>query len=80
MNETLTIRLPRAQRQALRARASATGRTESEVVRELISGQLQQRGTIGDRAGRHLGRLSFAPTEGDNDPWRASLRRMNHRA
>jgi plasmid stability protein len=80
MTETLTIRLPTAQRQALRARAAATGRTESELVRELIAGQLQRKGTVGERAGRHLGRLNFEPAARDDDPWRAHLRRMNARA
>lgn len=79
MTETLTIRLPVAQRKALRARAAATGKTESALVRELIAGQLQRKGTLGERAGRHFGRLDFAPAPGDGDPWRAHLRRMNSR-
>ncbi len=79
MNETLTIRLDAAQRQALRARAAAMGQTESEVVRNLIAGQLQRNGTVGERAGRHFGRLDFAPASGDGDPWRAHLRRANTR-
>jgi plasmid stability protein len=79
MTETLTIRLPAAQRKALRARAAAAGRTESDLVRELIAGQLQEKGTLGERAGRHLGRLNFAPAAQDGDPWRAHLRRMNTR-
>ena len=49
MTATLTIRLPAAQRKALRARAAATGKTESELVRELIEGQLQRKGTVGGR-------------------------------
>ena len=61
MTATLTIRLPIALRQALRARAAATGKTESELVRELIAGHLQRKGTVGERAGRHFGRLDFAP-------------------
>ena len=79
MTGTLTIRLPTAQRKALRARATATGKTESELVRELIAGQLQRKGTLGERAGRHLGRLDFAPASVDRDPWRARLRKMNTR-
>jgi hypothetical protein len=80
MTETLTIRLPAVQRKALRARAAATGKTESELVRELISGQLLKQGTVGERAGRHFGRLDFAPASLDRDPWRAHLRRMNSRS
>ena len=79
MTATLTIRLPLAQRKVLRARAAATGLSESAVVRELIAGQLQDRGTVRERAGRHLGRLDFAPGAVDRDPWRAHLRRMNAR-
>ncbi len=79
MNATLTIRLDTRHRKALRARAAAAGKTESEVVRDLIEGQMQRKGTVGERAGRHFGRLDFAPAAGDGDPWRAHLRRMNAR-
>ena len=79
MTETLTIRLPAAQRKALRARAAATGKTESELVRRLIDEQLRRQGTVGERAGRYFGRLDFAPSSLDRDPWRAHLRRMNFR-
>ena len=79
MTETLTIRLPAAQRKALRARAAAIGRTESELVRELINLQLRAKGTLGERAGHYLGRLDFEPAALDRDPWRVHLRRMNSR-
>lgn len=79
MSETLTIRLPSAQRKALRVRAAATGKTESEIVRELITGLQQKKGALRERAGRHFGRLDFAPAAGDSDPWRAHLRKMNVR-
>jgi plasmid stability protein len=79
MTETLTIRLPAAQCKALRARAAAAGRTESALVRELIDLQLRAKGTLGERAGRYLGRLDFEPASLDRDPWRAHLRRMNSR-
>jgi hypothetical protein len=49
-------------------------------VRELIDGQMQKRGTVGERAGSYLGRLDFAPGSGDSDPWRTHLRRTNTRA
>jgi len=80
MTETLTIRLDVKQRKALRARAAAAGKTESEIVRDLIEGQLQKRGTLGERAGRYLGHLDFEPASLDRDPWRAHLRRMNARS
>ena len=80
MNETITIRLDAKQRRALRDRAAAEGKSESEVVRDLIDGQLQKRGTLGERAGRNLGVLDFAPGSADSDPWRAHLRRTNTRS
>jgi plasmid stability protein len=79
MTQTLTIRLPAAQRKALRARAAAAGRTESALVRELIDRQLHAKGPLGERAGRYLGRLDFEPNSQDRDLWRARLRRMNSR-
>ncbi len=79
MTETLTIRLPSAQRKVLRVRAAATGKTESEIVRELIAGLQHQPGSLRERAGRHFGRLDFAPASGDSDPWRAHQRKMNVR-
>ncbi len=80
MSETLTIRLPSAQRKALRARAAATGKTESEIVRDFIGRQLQDKGALGERAGRHFGRLDFTPAPADGDPWCAHLRKMNVRS
>ena len=80
MKKTLTIRLFAAQRKALRARATAAGKTESELVRELLDTQLRAKGTLGERAGRYLGRLDFAPASLVSDPWRAHLCQMNSRA
>lgn len=77
MTKTLTIRLPATQRKALRARAAATGKTESDLVRELIDVWLRAKGTLGERAGRYFGRLDFDPVSLDADPWRARLRRRN---
>ena len=79
VTETLTIRLPAAQRKALRARAAATGKSESELVRELIDTKLRPKGSLGERAGHYLGRLDFDPGTPDRDPWRAHLRRTNSR-
>lgn len=79
MTETLTIRLAAAQRKALRARAAARGKTESELVRDLIAGQLQEKSPLSERAGRHLGRLDFDSVGLDSDRWRAQLRKVNTR-
>jgi len=40
MTEALTIRLPAEQRRALRVRAAATKKSESQVVRDLAHGRL----------------------------------------
>jgi len=80
MTETLTIRLPAAHRRILRARADATGKTESQVVRDLLETHLAARGTIAERAGRFFGRLEIEPAERDRDAWRAHLHRANWRA
>jgi hypothetical protein len=79
VTETLTIRLDRRQRQALRARAMAEGRTESDIVRELLDRQLNAAGSVGTRAARHIGRLDFDTATAERDPWRAHLRRANVR-
>ena len=42
METTLTIRLPKRQREALKRRAAAEKRTESALVRELIDREMQR--------------------------------------
>lgn len=79
MNESLTIRLTSTQRRALRARAKASGQTESEVVRGVIERELQGKGTVGQRAGHLFGRLDFDPAAFDSDARRAHIRTMNVR-
>ena len=78
MTETLTIRLEAAQRRALRARAAGAGKTESQLVREFISNELQDGEPLGKRAGEFFGCLDFS-TAGGRDPWRAHLEAMNRR-
>jgi hypothetical protein len=79
MKKALTIRLGAAQRKALRSCATATGKTESNVVRELFAIQLRAKVILGERAGHYLGQLDFEPASLDRDPWRAHLRRMTCR-
>jgi plasmid stability protein len=79
MTETLTIRLPAEQRRALRARAAATGKSESQVVRDLLETQLSGTETVGERAGRFFGKVEIDPADADRDPWRLHLRRANTR-
>lgn len=80
MTASLTIRLPLPQRRLLRAHAAASGKTESELVRDLIAARLGPGSTVAERAGRYFGRLDFDPAGLDADPWRAHLRRSNIRA
>jgi plasmid stability protein len=79
MTETLTIRLPAAQRRNLRARAAAAGKTESEVVREMLDQHLQAKAPLRERAGRFIGQLDFDPAASTPDAWRSHLQRMNTR-
>jgi len=60
VKKTLTIRRGAAQRKALHSCATAAGKTESKVVCGLPAIQLRANGTLGERAGRHLGQLDFA--------------------
>jgi predicted transcriptional regulator len=42
MSSTLTIRLPAAQRDALKRRASALNKTESALIRELVEREVSE--------------------------------------
>ncbi len=79
MTGSLTIRLSAAQRRALRARAAAAGKTESEIVREMLDRDLRTAGTLGERIGKYLGCLNVSPAAKDRDAWREHIRRNNWR-
>lgn len=79
MTETLTVRLSPSQRKALRARATATGKTESEIVRAAVDRELKSMGPLGERIGKYIGSLDVDPKVQDRDSWRAHLRRANWR-
>jgi hypothetical protein len=76
MDTTLTIRLPASQRRALSSKAAATGKTESEIVRELIAIELAEQ-TVGERAGALFGCLSLPRDPAG--PWRQTIRARNWR-
>jgi hypothetical protein len=78
MNTTLTIRLPASQRRALSSKAAAAGKTESEIVRDLIERELAEQ-TVGERAGALFGCLSLPHDAMPADPWRKSIRARNWR-
>jgi metal-responsive CopG/Arc/MetJ family transcriptional regulator len=75
MDKTLTIRLDRAQDEALTARARALGKTRSELVRELIEQGLEER-PLGRRIGHLKGRLDVpSPRTG----WQKRIKERNWR-
>lgn len=63
MDKTLTIRLTRAQNERLTARSKVTGKTRSELVRELIDQGLDDR-PLGRRIGHLKGLFDLAPPKG----------------
>lgn len=79
MTGSLTIRLSAAQRRALRARAAAVGKTESEIVRSAVERELHRRGPLRERIEKYLGSLEGGPAATDRDPWRQHIRRSNWR-
>jgi plasmid stability protein len=76
MSTTLTIRTDEALREALAKRASAQGRTVSEVARDILRNALEER-SLEERTSHLKGRLRLQrkQTEG----WRRSLRERNWR-
>jgi hypothetical protein len=79
MNTTLTIRLSRAQREALQRRAAAAKQSESALVRELIDREMQC-GFDFERV-RHLaGIVASKPGHGAKDSWRRVIRARNWRS
>ena len=76
MRMTITIRTDEALREALEQRASAQGKTLSEVAREILRGALADRALGGST--RHLkGRLDLQRTK--SPAWRETLRQHNWR-
>ena len=58
MTTTLTFRLPATARAKLRRKAKMLGKTESELLREIVNRELQPR-KMGERIGHLKGTLSF---------------------
>ena len=77
MTTTLTIRLEKKQRDKLRSRARALGKTESATVREILDRELKSR-RLGDVIGHLAG--TFVPKGPEKpDAWRDHLRKQNWR-
>jgi predicted DNA-binding protein len=78
MDSTLTIRLPAAQRRALKRRAAAEGRSESALVREMIEREMN-RGFDFERVKHLIGSVRTDRKRMRKDPWAQHIRRMNWR-
>lgn len=76
MSTTITIRTDEALREALAKRASAQGKTVSEVAREILRSALEDR-PLEERTSHLKGRLRLG--EKQTEPWRQSLRQRNWR-
>ena len=75
MNKTLTVRLDRAQDEALTGRARALGKTKSQIVRQLIKQGLEEQ-PLGQRIGHLRGRFDLpSPKSG----WPRRLKERNWR-
>lgn len=78
MDTTLTIRLSKANREALQRRAKAEKRSESAVVREIIDREMN-RGFDFEKV-RHLaGSVTLDRKQRQKDDWAAHLRQSNWR-
>jgi Arc/MetJ-type ribon-helix-helix transcriptional regulator len=75
---TLTIRLPKAQRAALKQSAKALKKTESEYIRELLQRDLGSR-SFGERAAHLAGSLDSSHTVGESHPLKSLIRERNWR-
>jgi len=78
MNTTLTIRLPKAQRAALRRRALAEKRTESSLVREMIDREMNH-GFDFERVQHLAGAVEIDRKKIPRESWAAQIRRNNWR-
>ena len=75
MDRTLTLRLPRAQDEALARRARAIGTTRSALVRDLIDNALTNR-PVERRVGHLKGRVALPRATAG---WRRELKDRNWR-
>jgi hypothetical protein len=79
MTTTLTIRLPKEQRAALRKRAVSLRKTESELIRSLIERDLSTT-TILSRVGELVGSVDLRRPEKKAHPLKEKLRKHNWRS
>jgi predicted transcriptional regulator len=75
---TLTIRLPKEQREALRRCAKALKKSESEYIRDLLARALDNR-TLGERMGDLAGSLDSSKKIGAPHALKEVIRKRNWR-
>jgi predicted DNA-binding protein len=78
METTLTIRLPRKQREALRRRAAAEMRSESALVREMIDREMQREFNF-DLVRHLVGSIASRSKHWEGDSWRKHIHQRNWR-
>jgi plasmid stability protein len=77
MSVTITIRTDESLREALDERAAESGKSVSELVREILEEALVER-PLQERVGHLRGRL--VQRRAGSDPWRKQLRQRNWRS
>ena len=75
MDKTLTIRLADEQDKALTRRAEATGKTKSQLARELIDKGLEEQ-PLGRRVGHLKGRIRLGSPK---ESWQKRIKERNWR-
>lgn len=76
MSTTITIRTDESLRRELEERASALGKSLSEIVREILKAAVAEQ-SLEERTGHLRGRLELPHRE--DEPWRRKLRDRNWR-
>ena len=76
MDSTLTIRLSKAQRNALKRRAAAEKQSESALVRGMIEREIN-RGFDFERVRHLVGSVASPRKHWEKDPWRKHIRERN---
>ncbi len=77
---TLTIRLPQDQRDTLKETAKRLKKSESDIIRDLLSREFDQV-SFGERADEFIGCLQSEPTPvATPDSFRNAIARNNRRA
>ncbi len=77
-SSTLTIRMPREQREALKRAALALKKTESDYIRDLLQRDLDLQ-PFGERAGHLAGSVGSLKTTRKSHPLKGQMRERNWR-